>query len=284
LFWRAAGVRRLVAASAMERWAMNESSLNLLLLGDPEWNEFRHAVEFLRNHPAVGTIRTVADVSGLRQLVGGDSWRPDLVVACEAWPDQFSESDVLELFALCPLARIVCCCGPWCDSANRTHTIWPLAVRTPAAAAKSRLANELAILADRQPAARVLPLTASRGEIFEFGFGSSPIPAPAAVTAKVISPDRRWREMLRAALAKHGCRALAAGDSSAVDIVLFDADPWDAGREAELSSIRAAYPHTRLIACVGFPRRDLGASLCQAGADNTWFKLAPLQQLFDDVH
>lgn len=253
---------------------MSDSPVNLLLLGESDLDDFRPAVEFLRCHEAIGSVRVAADVSGLRQLLSEGNWNPDLIVACEAWPDQFSESDVIAVLGLCPLARIVCCYGPWCESAGRTRSIWPLAVRTPVAAARLRLDRELTLLEDRQSASSVLPLTASRGEIFEHDFGSSPIPVPSKTTACVISPDRRWREMLQAALARQGCRVVNADGPSAVDTVFYDADPWDAGRETGFRSIRESHPRARLIACVGFPRSDLDVRLRQAGADGTWFKLA----------
>jgi hypothetical protein len=262
---------------------MSDSSVNLLLFGDSELDDFRPAVEFLRSHKAIGSVRAVADEYGLRQLLSVGNWDPDLIVACEAWPDQFSESDVIEVLGRCPLARIVCCYGPWCDSAGRTRSVWPLAVRTPVAAARMRLNRELTILQDRQSAARVLPLTASRGEIFESDFGSSPVPIPSRTTARVISADWRWREMLQAALARQDCRVVHEGGSPDVDAVFYDVDPWGADREAALRSIRASHPQTKVIACVGFPRCDLEVCLRQAGADSLWFKLAPLQQLIDEL-
>jgi len=263
---------------------MNDSCLNLLLLGDSELDDFRPVVQFLHSHGAIKTERRTADVSGLRQTIERDGWYPDLVVACEAWPDRFSEAAVLELLALCPLARIVCCFGPWCDSAGRTRSIWPLALRVPVAASQPRIEREIAMLENDRSPSRPLPLTASRAEIFEFDFGPSEISTPPGTTAKVVSPDRRWREMLQAALAKHGCRVDYAGDSSAADVVLYDADPWDAVRETDLSLVHTKHPQARLIACAGFPRSDFYANLLRAGAHEIWFKLAPLDELVRLCH
>ncbi len=262
---------------------MSDSSLKLTILGYPELEEFRPVFQFLQNHSGVGTVQTAADVSALRSLVSGENQCPDFIVVCEAWPDQFSEPEVIEILRLCPLARIVCCFGPWCDSSGRTRSIWPLAVRTPAAAAQMRLTRELAMLEDQQSTARVLPLTASRAEIFEFDYGALPVRAATIAAARVISPDRRWQEMLQAALTRQGCRVFAADASSDLDAVVYDADPWDAGREADLRSVRAAHPQARLVACIGFPRCDLDAGLRQAGADEVYFKLAPLQRLVDEL-
>jgi hypothetical protein len=256
---------------------MDQPSRKLLLLGEPDGEEFQPVVKFLRSLRADATQKA-ADVVGLRQLVG-EGWHPDLIVVFEAWPDQYSEAEALELVTLCPLARIVCCFGPWCDSAGRTRSIWPLAVRVPVAAAQRRIAREMAMLENRPLASRPLPLTASRAEIFEFDFGLSASMEPHVISARVVSPDRRWRKMLQSSIAKRGFRISAEGESGVADVVLYDADPWDSVREAGLRSLRAASAQAKLIACTGFPHFDLGASLSRAGADNVWFKLAPLEEL-----
>ena len=104
--WCAAGVSNPVIAQTMgtrselstsstrslpERagLSMNEPSLNLLLLGDRELDDFQQVVEFLRRHAMVGGERSAVDFSAVRQLVAGEGWHPDLVVVLEAWPDQF---------------------------------------------------------------------------------------------------------------------------------------------------------------------------------------------------
>lgn len=258
---------------------MTQIRPNFLLLGDPRRREFQPVVGFVNAHQAASRIRSAFDVAGLRQFVERDGWFPDLVVVLEAWPDQFSEAEFHELLALCPLARIVCCFGPWCDSDGRTRTIWPLAVRVPAAAALGRLAQEFELLENRPSVARPLPLTASRAEIFEFDFRGLNPGAANAHTALVVSPDRRFREMLESALRKGGLQVCSARDSGTASIVVFDADPWNTGRASALTAIRSLNPVAKLVACAGFPRAELDAALRQSGANEVWFKLAPLQGL-----
>jgi len=261
---------------------MNEPSLNLLLLGDPGLDEFQPVAAFLRRH-VFAASKTAVEFSELRQLVGHDGWYPDLVIVLQTWPDQFSEAEIHELITRCPLARIICCFGPWCDSDGRTRSIWPLAVRVPVAAARTRIAKEVALLRNPLSASRPLPLTASRGEIFDFDFGRTASAALPSITAVVISPDRRWRGMLQTAIETRGCRIAAAGTAGPPEVVLYDADPWDPRQEAALRSTREAHPQATLVACAGFPRFDLDASLRRAGADRVWFKLAPLDELVAGV-
>jgi hypothetical protein len=94
-----------------------------------------------------------------------DQWFPDLVLVCQQWPDEFSESDVRRLLSLYPLARFVCAYGLWCESDGRSRDIWPLSVRVPVRCTADRMRRELEVVAGLR---RPLPLTASRDEIWLF--------------------------------------------------------------------------------------------------------------------
>ncbi|HLJ12371.1 MAG TPA: hypothetical protein VKU82_14345 [Planctomycetaceae bacterium] len=252
-------------------------SIHVLVLGNPDADDFRTALEFVSARAGRNAVRAAADFTDLRRMVS-ENWLPDLVVVCQAWPEQFSEAEFRELFALCPLARIVCLFGPWCDSDGRTNSIWPAAVRVPVAAARGRLARELDGLQSESAACLPLPLTASRSEVFEFDFDRPIESWRTAPTVEVISPDRPWRDMLQKAIVKNGGR-IREHDENRADILLFDADPWDGARFSALSDTRGANAQAKVVACVGFPRRDIETELRSAGADEVWFKLSPLEEL-----
>ncbi len=177
--------------------------LSALILGDIPPAEFRPVLDLIHRHVALGTRRSAADFRSSRQLIGS-GWFPDLVIALHAWPDQFSVSDAGELISLCPLARVLCCFGPWCDSDGRTRAIWPLGVRVSAAGFASRFEHEVDFLANRREAGGPLPLTASRTEIFEFDFAHTPTRRESNQKFSVISPDRRFRDMLISAIKTAG--------------------------------------------------------------------------------
>jgi hypothetical protein len=259
---------------------MKERSPGVLLLGDLEAGDFQSILEVVHSWNPAADVRATADLTELRQFTGADRWFPDLIVVLQSWPDQFSEADVHELFALCPLARVTCCFGPWCDSDGRTRSIWPLAVRVPAVAATHRLEQGLALLESRDSSRRALPLTASRAEIFESDFGHWEPDEPTERTVAVISPDRRWKEMIGTALRKFCLRNYAPHSGEQPEIVIFDADPWDAERAISLGAIRTSHRTSQIIAAVGFPRLDVATALRDSGADRVWFKLAPLGDLF----
>lgn len=251
---------------------MSRSLPHTLLLGDPRLDEFAAVAEWLRAHDR-GGLRQTPDLAGARELVRREEWLPDLVIVLQSWPDQFPPGEFHELLTLFPLARLVCCYGPWCDSDGRTRSIWPLAVRVPATAAVPRLEQEWALLQAQEQAAAPLPLTASRTEIFEFDFGQHASGDPHTGKVVVISADRAWREMMQRQFGVRG--ASAEGDAEPPALVLFDADPWNEERAEALAAIRPAVPAGRLIALVGFPRPDLEAELRRGGADEVRCKLTP---------
>jgi hypothetical protein len=267
-------------ALLQESSLMNERPPSVLLLGDLEAGDIRSILEIVRSWKPEIDTRTTANFAEFRKFVGRDLWFPDLVVVLQSWPDQFSETDVHDILALCPLARIACCFGPWCDSDGRTRSIWPLALRVPVAAAVGRLARELALLESGDAPRRPLSLTASRAEIFEYDFCPWEPEEPAARTVTVISPDRRWKEMIESGIRKFGLRNHDPRSGEPPEILIFDADPWDAEQAISLRAIRAADRKARIIAAIGFPRPDLETALHESGADQVWFKLAPIADLF----
>jgi hypothetical protein len=143
-----------------------ERSPTLLVIGDffsPTMTPLRDVVERLVESGC--DARFAAGVAEVRARWAEDGWFPELVLVCQHWSDEFTTQDVHCLIARYPLARLVCCYGPWCASDGRTRDIWPLAVRVPTDAAPDRIRRELDVLAGRR---RPLPLTASRDEIFLF--------------------------------------------------------------------------------------------------------------------
>lgn len=282
----------------------------LLLLGQTSSRELAAVAALVRSQAAAQELRETPDVPGLRRLVFEAHWYPDLVVALQAWSDQFSAADVRDLLAFAPLSRVLCVYGPWCDSDGRTRTSWPLAVRVPAPDAAARIARELAWLqgvgapAGGAVVSRVdagglagspLPLTASRAEVFVETYASTPCRSIVPTSANVESPDPAFRHMLLSALrqADHTSTTrrseeadrwgeVSEGGESA-RIIVWDADPWDSSRAAALSTLRSERPAAGIIACAGFPEAGQSAALVEAGADAVWFKLSPLELLREQI-
>jgi hypothetical protein len=136
----------------------------VLLIGDPaapHWPGIRQAVEA----GAPGSqVRHAPTLAGAVQLAEA-GWHPELIVVGQEWTHQYTHTDILTFPRVFPLARLVCCYGPWCGSDGRSGTPWPAAVRVPAGETVARIQREFEVLNGGRGA---LPLTASRDEIFAF--------------------------------------------------------------------------------------------------------------------
>ncbi len=274
---------------------------NVLLIGDPRLGQFESILRIVRQSVGDQALRMADDCTQLQRVAREADRPPDLIVVLQVSPDQYSIADANQLISRFPLARLLCCYGPWCDSDGRTRAIWPLAVRVHPASFAARFAHELALLAGiplgalsrtaasskiATPARKrdqPLPLTASRSEIFEFDFGRQPNRFPEALTVAIVSPDLRWREMLAAALAQRGANLTPDIKMAVVSVILFDADPWNARRASQLTTLRQRHPQAKLIICSGFPHAEFEMAARESGADNVWFKLEPLESLADQM-
>jgi len=137
-----------------------------LVLGDlfsPEMARVARRVEPLARDGC--DVRVFQNVPEVLAKSSADGWHPDLVIACQHWPDEYTANEVRQLLRGFPLARLICCYGPWCASDGRTRDVWPLSIRVSAACAPRRIDLELDVIAGTR---RPLPLTASRDEIFLF--------------------------------------------------------------------------------------------------------------------
>jgi hypothetical protein len=150
---------------------------HVLVVGDLFAPEMRGIAQRLDRLGVDGyDVRATPRVGDALAKFSSSAWQPDLMIICQHWPDEFTTVEVHQLLAAFPLARLICCYGPWCASDGRTRDVWPLAIRVEAHCAARRIDLELEVLAgSRWP----LPLTASRDEIFLFD-PQAGIEAPAS--------------------------------------------------------------------------------------------------------
>lgn len=239
--------------------------MRVLLIGSSDEPLFAELVASVRAAEGVSHIHTA------RSLVELDrSLAPDGILVLQQWPDEFARDQILGLIDTYPVARLWVCYGPWCDSDGRTRDLWPHVVRVPLATAACRLIRELESL--RQGAWH-LPLTADRTEAYQ------PVAPPFASTlAKplaiaILSPDPVLTEHLADVLKADGHRPLTACTDSP-DLLVWDADPWNASSRLQLERLLAAHPEVPCVALCGFPRPDETQALYSAGVVAVIPKLA----------
>ncbi len=267
--------------------------MKVWLIGDEDRAEMRPIVDWLAARTAPGDLRrsrmlaiTGASFAEPQSSPGHPRmenentmphWHPDLVIVLESHPDEYSVSEVMQLFAVVPVSRIVCCAGAWSESAGRTRKIWPLGVRVAAVEALPRLAREWELLTGRQTDFH-LPPTAGREEWFAAQHPAmSGDKSRLELTVRIISPDPAYRQMLVDLLTQQGMTMAGQGTTS-VDAILWDADPWEQHRLPELRKFTDLGP---VIALSGWVTSDLQQELMQAGVQTVVPKLGDQARLLE---
>lgn len=133
----------------------------ILVIGDLQRTEMRPVADWIAGRAANAEVRHIRSLT-----VASTEPPPDVVIVCQAWPDEFSASEVSTAISRWPLSVWVCCYGAWCASDGRTRSIWPVSVRVPVNEAAARLDHVWDIVVKQRGSP--LPLTASRDEVFEF--------------------------------------------------------------------------------------------------------------------
>ena len=252
---------------------------NILILGRTQAAEMQAVVASVRTHVSPRNIQTVSDIESASRLVSEENWFADLVVVCQNWPDEFSESDVQQLLSLFPLARWICCFGVWCESDGRNRDIWPPAIRTPARNAEARIRRELAVLKGTHP---VLPLTASRDETYEFDY-AVPFPKTTGLRVRVNSPDLEYRRTLEAMLRAAGHHVIRQPNDDIPDVLLWDADPWSERLAGEIQDFHARHPHVAIVALMTFAHPEMIEAIKACGARNVVPKLTSHVTLLEEL-
>ncbi|WP_397568476.1 hypothetical protein [Schlesneria sp. T3-172] len=240
----------------------------VLVLGQSDRHEFQPLLRWLTE--SIGrTCRFMiqTDVAAARTVFDHDQF-PDLIVVLQSWPEEFSRADVHDLFAFAPLARIVVCCGAWCESDGRNHSIWPLSVRIPLWGAVSRIRREWQLI-ESSGEVDPLPWSASREEIFA---ADHPPFLNASEPQRILidSPDPWYVQYLIERL-RDGNQIV---DTDQPSMVLFDVDPWGAVRTAALTELRTRHPQAEFIALANLIQPPLIADLNRFGISKVVPKLS----------
>lgn len=246
-----------------------DSSLvrHLMIVGDPQLAEFGSLLSWMDGDYFERSKRVqVPDIAGAVRKISTGVF-PDLVIVLQSWSGEYSSAEVNALLAQIPLARLVVCYGPWCESDGRNWNIWPLPVRVPYWAAERRIAREWQSIVHPSESHPV-PWSASREEIFDADH--PPLGISAAPRSFLVdSPDPAYRQFLVELMSAGGH---CPGDQRP-DVIIFDADPWAFGRESVLTKLQARYPRAEIHAVVNFESPSLVTLLKIGGVASVSTKL-----------
>lgn len=256
--------------------AKDEPRLRILVLGNPRAPEMQGVMHAVRTKAAKADLKQFPGVRGAVDLVNGRNWHPDLVVVLQTWPVEFPANEVHQLFELCPLARVVCCFGAWCEADGRNRSIWPLAVRVAARVAGPRIRRELDVLAGT---VRLLPATASRDEVFAFDCPGTLSSAIAHEMVLVRSPDVALKCWLERLLTTAGYRIVGEDDFGQSTAIVWDVDPWHAATASELRESSLQNPAIPIIALISLAHPEDIVAIESHGASQVVAKLSPQNEI-----
>ncbi len=145
----------------MSRRPPPSTSLSILVLGDTTRPEFRETRACLGRW---GTVVECSDADSAAAALSEGSFSPDVIVAAQAFPGQFSHQTIDRLRRSAPLARVVGLMGSWCEGEMRSGSPWPATVRMYWHQWPAHGDRQLRLLAMGQPCSWALPLTATEEE------------------------------------------------------------------------------------------------------------------------
>lgn len=255
------------------------SDLCILLLGDTDRLEFRGARASL---DALGRVIAAESIESAAALLSGGQLAPDVIVAAQAFPGQFSAEAIDRLRWLAPLARVVGLLGSWCEGEMRSGRPWPAAVRVYWHQWPARCARELSRLRDGLSSTWALPVTASEEERY-LGIAEEPAPPQSGLIA-VHTPSFEMQDWLSSACRRRGwstvwLRPHRRTAVSGVIAAVFDAAECRGEELAALERMATSLKPAPIIALLEFPRIEDHQRALSAGASAVLSK--PL--LIDDL-
>jgi hypothetical protein len=221
---------------------------------------------------AYGSVRLLLDSDSVAPTAGDIG----LLLVLQSWPEEYTQTEVLDLLDRYPLARLLVCYGPWCDSDGRTRQRWPRAIRVPLAQAESRVREELQDLRARAPS---IPLTASRDESFARVYSPLTAASSRQLRVAVKTPDPAVRDWLNAWIrtldwSVHSKLQTNPGP----DVLIWDVDPWSADTAAEMGRFRRQCPQLPIVGLIGFARDHDTQQLQGCGVDSVLTKTSPMSE------
>lgn len=136
---------------------------NVAIIGRDHGSTFRGVLQMLRQSDQVRIISEYATLSAALEAGLGRTVSADFVIVLQLWSDEFAQHEINDLIGRCLFGRILCCYGPWCTADGRSHELWPVAFRIPAASAASLV--ELEVLGFQTDMQALFPMSAGE-EVF----------------------------------------------------------------------------------------------------------------------
>ena len=185
----------------------NSKIAKVVIIGRDDSHTFRDLLQMFRRSDGMHVSAEYQTLSAALKAGLGQTMSADFVIVLQSCSYEFGQHEINELIGRLLFGRILCCYGPWCTADGRSHELWPVASRIPAASAASLIELELACFrANIQP---LFPMSASE-EVFAYRSQFMDVFEPAVRSkAIVISDDSELRTIVGRILAVLNCESTA---------------------------------------------------------------------------
>lgn len=195
-----------IALAGMERnlVQITESrSANVVIIGRDDGSVFCDLLQMLRHNDQIRVISEYQTMFAALEAAPGQMKLADFVIVLQLCSDEFAQDEINDLIGHYLFKRILCCYGPWCTADGRSHELWPMTFRIPAASAASLFELELLGFQNDTPA--LSPMSAGE-EVFAHRsqFPDDIVPAILGKTI-VISDDPELRTTVAGILTALKC-------------------------------------------------------------------------------
>ncbi len=176
---------------------------NVAIVGRDDGHTFRDLLQMLRRNDQVRVISEHETLSAALKAGTGHTASADFVLVLQSWSDEFAQHEINDLIGRMMFGRVLCCYGPWSTADGRSHELWPVAFRIPAASAASLV--ELELLEFQADSQGLFPMSAGE-EVFahrsRFPDDTTHIVRSKAI---VVSDDAELRATVAGILAAMNC-------------------------------------------------------------------------------
>jgi len=116
---------------------------DIVIIGRDDGHTFCNLLQMLRTNARMQVKGEYQTLSAALQAGLGQTLSADFIIVLQSCSDEFAQHEINELIGRLLFGRILCCYGPWCLADGRSHELWPVAFRVPAASAPSLVQLEL---------------------------------------------------------------------------------------------------------------------------------------------
>lgn len=272
--------------------------IKVCIIGDVDRREFQVVQQMFTHHNQWQLHRRFDDIQAAIQ-------EPDVVqeaqltIVLQSWSEQFVRRQIHHLIGLTFSNRLICFCGPWCESDGRNHDLWPDAIRIPVREASTYLNDVYQAIISK---AAGLPPTAAKDEVFA-DRSSAIVPADALQTQKrsltnaaVIGPDASLRRTMANVLKSVSVRSAVRGlvplvpyqtvapvqtPQGPIHVVFHDLDPYGRMIQQSIEACAQMFPEAKLVGVANMPDAGLVSEIADEQLDTV---LAKSNLLADLLH